>query len=151
MKALLLVVLIAATLPASRGVTAPQMPTRYLLFEHVRINDKPIPTVAILNGTGYYTNVSHTVDYILYFKYTIPKALYDKSEFIVLHATRSKETDEFGMFKVFIADGAKKTTYFITRKEAVNLFTTLHALYLKEKVTTELPLMMEELKTRIYY
>lgn len=139
---------ISNTLPAAN-----YKPTKYIVFEHVGITDKPINTVIIAQEKSTLpSSLSKTYSLNkLYFKYFINNKLYKKTETIVKNAKKSRQTYEFGNFKILIADGNKKSISFIAREDAVSLFNSLRTLYQREKLNTELPLMLDELKTRIYY
>jgi hypothetical protein len=73
-------------------------PTRYILFEHVGITDKPIYTVVIAQEKSHLPSALNSI----YFKYFVNNALYIKSETIVINIKKSKQTQEFGNFKILI-------------------------------------------------
>ncbi len=107
-------------------------PTRYIVFEHVGIIDKPINNVIIAQEKSYLPSDLSKTYFLnkLYFRYFINNTLYKKTETIVTNAKKSRQTYEFGNFKILIVDGSKKSISFIAREDAVNLFNSLRTLYL---------------------
>ncbi len=151
MKTSRFLVVIVATLVTLCGFTfTDHQPDRYFLIEHVGITDKIIPTVVLAEAKSHFPTIPAIPAY-LYYKYALPNVLYAKSEVIVLTAKKSKEVDDFGCFKISIVSAQKKAVYFVERKEAFKLFSNLRTLCIQEKATTELPILLNELRGRISY